>query len=639
MRHYPIPLTLLALWLHVLPAGATVYVAPAGNDANDGTAAHPLATLVHARDLCRSIAPGQPREITLAAGNYFAVDLVLGPQDSGLTITSAPSAPSAPGATASTPTLYGGIRLAGWQKDGPDFYAAALPAGLDPALAPRLLEVDGAMAPRARLPETGTFTHTTKFDVPWMSSTGGGWKRQPTTEELTTLAYNPADLGAWLVAQNAEVTVYHMWDESTVGVAAVDAPRHVLTLAPPCGHPPGAFNVHQYVVWNLREGMRHPGQWYHDRAGGRIVYWPLPGQDMAKSTVFVPTTQTVIRLAGTAKTPVHDVTLQGLTIHVTTVPLRSGGFAAANFDGAMALDHAHNCRLSGLEISRVAGHAINGHNDLHDIIVEHCRIGPCGAGGIYIGGTKPIIRNNRVAGIGLLFPSAIGIYHGGDHGLVSHNLVHDCSYSAINYGGNANILEGNLIYDCMKTLHDGAAIYLFGARDCIIRGNLARDITDTGGYGASAWYLDEQSQHCLVENNVALRVHYLGNNHMAHDCILRNNVYVVPAGDAKLSLARSKDFTFEKNIIWCAGKIEFHGVDAITTWSGNVLYSGSGKIVGTHLKDYSATGSTNAIPGESLAADPLFVDLEHDWHFKPNSPAPARGILPVDVSTAGPQGD
>ena len=35
-------------------------------------------------------------------------------------------------------------------------------------------------------------------------------------EELNTLTYRPEDLGAWLDARNAEVTVYHMWDESVV---------------------------------------------------------------------------------------------------------------------------------------------------------------------------------------------------------------------------------------------------------------------------------------------------------------------------------------------------------------------------------------------------------------------------------------
>jgi hypothetical protein len=91
------------------------------------------------------------------------------------------------------------------------------------------------------------------------------------------MQYQPEDLGPWFDARNAEVTVYHKWDESMVGVKAIDPKTHTLTLASPCGHPPGAFGVQDYVVWNLREGMSQPGQWYLDRTANKVVYRPLPG--------------------------------------------------------------------------------------------------------------------------------------------------------------------------------------------------------------------------------------------------------------------------------------------------------------------------------------------------------------------------
>ena len=67
----------------------------------------------------------------------------------------------------------------------------------------------------------------------------------------------------------------------------------------------------------------------------------------------------------------------------------------------------------------------------------------------------------------------------------------------------------------MKTLYDGAAIYMFGAKDCVMRGNFVRDIIDTDGYGASAYYLDENSEGCVVENNLSLRVARPSHNHLA----------------------------------------------------------------------------------------------------------------------------
>lgn len=140
-----------------------------------------------------------------------------------------------------------------------------------------MLVVNGRIAPRAGLPEAGRFTHRTGFKVPWMSTTGGGWQRKPTAEELTTLVYKPGDLGSWLDVDDAELTVYHSWDESLVRLRAHDPATHTLGFATPAGHPPRSFGVREYVVWNVRQGMKHPGQWYLNRKAGKLVYWPLPG--------------------------------------------------------------------------------------------------------------------------------------------------------------------------------------------------------------------------------------------------------------------------------------------------------------------------------------------------------------------------
>ena len=146
-----------------------------------------------------------------------------------------------------------------------------------------MLEMNGRFCKRARLPEQGVFTHESVFDVRWMSTTLGGWERKPTDEELGTLKYKAGDLGPWLEPRNAELTVYHHWDDSMVGVASIDHETRTVTFSSPSGHPAGAFASHvphanTYVVWNIREGLTEPGQWYLDRARGCAVYWPLPGE-------------------------------------------------------------------------------------------------------------------------------------------------------------------------------------------------------------------------------------------------------------------------------------------------------------------------------------------------------------------------
>jgi hypothetical protein len=591
----------------------------AGTIGGDGSQSKPFATLAKAVSELRS-SPG-PHRILIQRGSYYDVAVQLGAQDSGLVIENAPG---------HSAILYGGVPLGGWKEEG------RLQVAHLPSPAPgrhwdvRLLLVNDESRPRARYPATGTLTHETAFNVPWMSTTGGGWQRRP-----TTLQYHAGDLGAWLEITNAEITVYHMWDESCVGIAAIDTENRTLRLAPASGHPPGAFGVKKYVLWNIKEGLTEPGQWYHDRARERIVYWPKPGEDMGMLRVVVPTQTSILSLRGTPENPIKNITVRGLAFAGTTAPLIAGGFAAAAFDGAISLGNAEGCVLDHVIIQGVAGHAIKGAGSMKHTRVENCEIADCGAGGVYVGGSKAVIRNNHIWKIGRSYPSAIGIYQGGRECLVSHNEVHDCSYSAINYGGNGNIIEANLLYDCMKVLHDGAAIYLFAATNCILRGNLARDFADTGGYGASAYYLDERSTKCVVENNVSRRVNWPSHNHMATNNIIRNNLFIVE-GDAKITFPRSSGYTVERNVVYATGTIRFEGFNAVTNWSNNLFYSGKDRIECVPLREYSAGGTVTNPPPNSVLADPLFVDLaKDDYRFRPDSPAVKLDIQPVDVSHVG----
>jgi hypothetical protein len=561
-------------------------------------------------------------------GAYYNAQVQLTAEDSGLTIENVPG---------ETPVFYGGDLVTGWDAEG-KFQAARLPETSDGAsLAPRLLLVNGESRARARYPATNTFAHETRFEVPWMSSTGGGWKRKPTHEELTSLQYRGGDLGDWLETTNAEITVFHMWDESCVGVAGIDVVSQTLTLAPETGHPPGSFGVKKYVLWNIKEGMTYPGQWYHDRARQRIVYWPLPGEDMRRVAVVVPNRAVLFSIRGTRQQPARGITLRGLTLSGTTVPLVSGGFGAAKFDGAVSLSLTEDCVMDRLKIKGVAGHAIKGGGSLRNVRVENCEITDCGAGGVYVGGTKAIIRNNHISKVGRSYPSAIGIFQGGSECLVSHNEVHDCSYSAINYGGRSNLIEGNLLYDCMKVLHDGAAIYVFGGKGTVLRGNLARDFTDQGGFGASAYYLDEQCSNCVVEGNVALRVNWPSHNHMATNNIIRDNLFIVE-GDAKVTFPRSTGYTFARNVLYATGKIRFEGTNAVDTWSDNLLYSGKGRFECVTLNRYSADGTVTNAPPNSVLADPQFMNRAHgDYRYRPGSPVLKLGLKPLDVSAAGRQ--
>ncbi|MHC4085650.1 MAG: right-handed parallel beta-helix repeat-containing protein [Planctomycetota bacterium] len=615
------------------PKTGTFFVAPNGSDSWSGrkpvpNAARtdgPLATLAAACKAAREIGTQRQRKVIIQSGQYFLnKPLVLTDNDSGLTIEVSPG---------DMVNLYGGREVTRWRKDGGKFYSTTLPDVKQRVWDFRALVVNGRFCRRARLPEQGFFTHQSTFDVPWMTTTGGGWKRKPTIEELTKLKYNPRDLRPWLDINNAEITVYHMWDESLVGVSAMDTISHTITFANPSSHPPGAFGVKKYVVWNVREGMTKPGQWFLDRTAGKIVYWPLPGEDMSKAEVFAPTIESIIRIQGTKNKPAKDITIRGLVLSVTTTPLKAGGFGAGRFEGAVSISSGDNCDLVDLEIVNVGGQGVkvSGSN----LRIEDCHVHHTGACGIKFSGAGSVVTNNYIHDIGLTYPSAIGIQGGGKDNEISHNEIHNTPYTAINWGGQRNIIENNLIYRAMLQLHDGGGIYCFAGNGLVLRGNFIRDIPDTGGYGSSAYYLDERSENCLVEGNLSINVARPTHNHMAKNNTISNNVFICNE-DARFTFPRSSDFVFAKNIVYAKGKIVFDNTNAITTFKGNILYSTEGQVQGNKMSRYTRTGSEQLQPGNNLFADPLFVDFEKGKaSFAAQSPAARLGIKPIDVSNAG----
>ncbi|MBI4877417.1 MAG: right-handed parallel beta-helix repeat-containing protein, partial [Acidobacteria bacterium] len=406
------------------------------------------------------------KRIVVRGGDYFLSEpVVLGARNSGLTIEAAPG---------ETPTFYGGRRIAGWSKSGERFWSAEAPADF------RMLVVNGRRARPARLPATGYFTHETEFKVRWMGTSGGGWQRKPAEQELNTMRYKPGDLGPWLDLASVELTVYHMWDESLVRLRALDPQTRTLTFANPSGHPPGAFNVQRYVVWNVREGMTAPGQWYLDRGTRRVYYWPLEGEDMTRAEVLAPLVESIVRIE-----KARDITLRGLRFSVTNTPPVAGGFGAGKFEGAVALNDTDGCRLEDLTVFNTGGQGIKAQN-ARGLRIAGCEVRDTGACGIIARGEAAEIADNHVHHVGATYPSAIGIYCGGKNLLIAHNEVHDTPYTAVNCGGAGHRIESNSIYRAMLELHDGAAFYTIFGKGIVLRGNLVRDIPDTGGYGSSS---------------------------------------------------------------------------------------------------------------------------------------------------------
>lgn len=643
-------------WINVfliqlsLAAGCTqavsFYVSPQGKDSNIGTVEQPFATLEKARNTTREMNAGIPKKIVLLEGEYFLDQtLEFDSRDNNLTIEAM---------SAGKAILYGGRPIENWTKENDRFYSAALPDVKGGDWDFRTLVVNGRLCPRARLPQEGAYTHTSKFDVRWMSTSAGGWERKPTLEELTTLHYDPKDIPPDIDINNAEITVYHLWDESLVGVKSIDPDTGTIIFSNPSGHPVGGFGVNKYVLWNVREGMTRPGQWHLDRTHGKIVYWPLPDETMDTIRAIAPRVETIIKIRGSKAKPAEGITIKNISFSVTNTPLKSGGFGAGLFSGAVEVAYARRCQLVNLEVFNVGGQGING--SCSEGIVQNCRVHNTGACGIKFGGFASQVLNNHIHHNGIIYPSGIALWCFGEatiheatpesnpedvidenvFALVADNEIHDTSYTAIAGYGRNLVIKNNRIYRAMQVLNDGGGIYITFCTNIKVLGNFVSDISYNPGEKRHAYYIDEQAKECLIEGNLSLRCPSVFLGHMYNGNILRNNVFIT-AGDCFIQFPRVTNCAFEKNIVAAEGTIHIDKPDALSPFINNILYGVKGGVSASDLDEYRKVNTYPLKPdSENIFSDPKLLEYEKGKVlFKSDSPAPIMGIEPIDVSNAG----
>lgn len=361
-----------------------------------------------------------------------------------------------------------------------------------------------------------------------------------------------------------------MWDESLVGVARNDLQNHILTFSTPAIYPPGAFGIKKYVVWNTHEGMTRPGRWYLDRTAGRVVYWPLKDEDMRTAVVFAPRIEQIIRISGNQEKKVEKIAIRGLSLQLTTIPLKPAGWAAASFNGAINIEYANQCILDSLEISNVGGLGISA-SQMTGCRIVNCNIHHTGGCGFKFNGSDTYISGNHIHDIGIYYPSAAGLYANGDRLHIYRNEIYNGPYTGMILGGSEHLVEENHIYRVMQELHDGAAIYGSGVatKKCILRGNLVRDIKAVGtGFGVSAYYFDEGASDCIVERNVSIGVGRPTHNHIALNITYRDNVFISDA-DMSISFQRSAGCVFERNTLVAPGRINIVQPNGIKLWKDN----------------------------------------------------------------------
>ena len=494
-----------------VPPGVSIYVSPFGNDANPGTQIAPLRTLTHAQQVVRSLNRNMTANVSvyLEDGTYrLTQPLQFGPLDSGsngydVIWTGAPG---------STAIISGAKRISGWKLSdaSKDIWAATIPS----SLRTRQIYVNGMRA----------------------SLTLG---RAPVKLKTVRNGYvaSSAIMSHWRNPKQIEFAYNGQLGQMTEPICPVDTIHgDQITMAEPCwANSTRRWHGGELVVYgglgaptyieNADELLNQPGQFYLDGLTHVLYYIPRPGEDMATADVEAPVLQTVVEGAGTAATPVHNLTFSNLQFSYATwmQPSTPTGFSEVQSGFTVTGPHGYAteglCHLvrhgtcpfgawtkepgnvqftydrnisflndrfvhlgaTGLNLDNGSQHSSVMGSVFTDISGNGLEIGdvnePEARGSTLT--TNVTVADNHFYGIGVEYHGAAAILAGYvSHTAISHNQIDHVPYTGISIGWGGwpdklgrspvpnntrdDVISDNLIYDYMLTLDDGGGVYTQG---------------------------------------------------------------------------------------------------------------------------------------------------------------------------------
>ena len=554
---------------------ADFYVSPDGDDANDGSFAHPFASIGQARDAVRVMDKTGKAGITVAvkAGEYRVDSLVFTPEDGGTKECSVAYCAYGDGET----VINGGVTLP--HEAFKKVEDAGTLGRLSASARENVLSVDlfslGITAEQyGKLYAIGGYNTADKYDGDWVGDiycelfiddarqtiarypngkeylyTGNVVKEGQGRESASA-----SIKGGYDELRNPEPDVYRMdkalsdriaswktlddvwmfgywrydWADGSTPVGRID--HENLTMSPLFVSGYGAKKDAPYYFFNVLEELDAPGEWYLDRGNGVLYFYPPEGFSAASSVELSLSTNNIIRAEA------DHLTFDGFTIKGTRGD-------AVNITGTGNV--VKNCL-----IKNVAGNALllTGYDNL---AVDN-EITRTGKGGVILdGGDRETLTpgNNRAENN--LIHDWSEIYEtyqpaftlNGVGNICSHNEMYNSPHEAVTYAGNNHIIEYNLIHDVNLLTDDGGAIYAGRRWDwygTVIRYNLIYDL-GANGHKPVGIYMDDALAGQTIYGNIIVNAPNYGlqlgggQDLIVHDNIVVNAYAPISFDDRGLS--------------------------------------------------------------------------------------------------------
>ena len=502
-RHAPILLgAFLALASGVARAETVIRVSPADPGG-----------LEAARDRAREALKKRqgPVRIVLEVGTYIL--------DRGLALTASDSGTAkAPVTWTATPggkvRICGGREITGWTAATDP----AVLARLDPAIRSRVLVADL----RAQgITDFGTFRRR-GFGLPWAVSAlelvcddrimplarhpTEGWLTVSATltgGESVKFSFQDAAAAKWGSAPDLWVHGYwtYEWADTHDPVVEFAPLRREVTIHAPAGWY-GVKAGARFAFENALEALDAPGEWWLDRAAGKLYFLP-PGDGAPGRTVVTMLEETLISLDGAS-----HVRIEGLILEDSRGP-------------GIEIVGGKDCRIAGCTIRNLGGigaEVKGGRSNL----VRSCDVYGTGEGAIAIsGGDRPTLtpcgnaaENNDVHDYCRWARTyRPGVLVDGVGCRVARNWIHDAPHNGILLNGNDHMIELNLVERVCLETGDTGAFYMGRdptMRGTVVRNNIFRDLKPSqsrpGEFNnVMAVYLDDCACGTRVQGNLFVR--------------------------------------------------------------------------------------------------------------------------------------
>lgn len=443
--------------------------------------------------------------------------------------------------------LSGTIGLKSLGKNDQGQWRFALPAETDLKNPPRAVIIEQEMQTPARHPNQGYFRIDKAFE-----------------DRRSGFTTNPGDIPDELSADTGycDLVLLHDWSSSRIPVASYDAETKSVHSLGPIG-----CAAKHYAIDHFEKQPRYwleghplfadqPGEWFIDRDVKELLV--VAGDEKQAPEVRVPGVEVILHAAGTDKSALQKLTLDGLVFSGSHFPMPAGGMATGQasvherraddgsrpsgtrvmLSAAVQFEIAENCRIQGCQFVGLGNSGLWLGQRSSNFVVRDCRFEEIGGNGLNIGeennrringktwyhvAPEQVPTNNRVEKCkfrfcGEILPGSVAIWGAFNRNLlIAENEILDCPYTGISLGwmwnkndtpARDNVIRDNRIQYTMQVLSDGGGIYTLGKQpNSIIENNLITDIPLNAGRAESnGMFFDQGSMGFLIRNNTIRRV-------------------------------------------------------------------------------------------------------------------------------------